>query len=523
MAKFARKTQQFGEFSRRIGCEFFYNNDALSETAPTPRRRVFVGTVQDCISQFHEDKISLDEIDTVIVSDVDYLQAFGQVSNFWRLFGFFTSRKSGFMSSVKLALIGSEESNEETAKMKTGFDFPFTVVRVVRESRDSEQKPARPTVPDCVAGNSDLIQAIFNQYFYANSPVNCFSLLYVVLKFNLFANGTLVVADSVDKAYLVSTFLERSQVASVKLYNHKHPIAVRAYNLALFNSKQASILVTTKHFLDDYLKNRNSMSTIKGIRNVVFMNCPVDFGLYSRYLELLQGEEFSGTADSKFDLNILFVAQLSQAESRVGQDCQEVDAMQSLNDIMEEQEKLYRKVLFEPVFVDQTDVNMYAYRVDSVLQTLTPRYLKNVRAIELNKIILKSKKMKEYFNNHSNERELLLTKYSKLIRENKRNTVKLPQEIPDYLTPSFVKREGKGRPGGAGGRELSGAQKGSKEQQKKGAERPFSEVVGDTDDKANADPRKLKTFSSHKLWKIKHKKIRKREDKQMLRKGIYKS
>jgi len=60
-------------------------------------------------------------------------------------------------------------------------------------------------------------------------------------------------------------------------------------------------------------------------------------------------------------------------------------------------------------------------------------------------------------------------------------------------------------------------EKGKKKESKK-----FSEIVRSNETPETTDPRSLKTFSSHKLWKIRHQKIHKKDDKKLVRKGIYK-
>ena len=49
--------------------------------------------------------------------------------------------------------------------------------------------------------------------------------------------------------------------------------------------------------------------------------------------------------------------------------------------------------------------------------------------------------MKEYFDKNEKEKKLMMHKLSKLKQEFSRSVVKIPSDIPPYLTPSFVKDE----------------------------------------------------------------------------------
>ncbi len=131
--------------------------------------------------------------------------------------------------------------------------------------------------------------------------------------------------------------------------------------------------------------------------------------------------------------------------------------------------------------------------------------------MEVKKIMLKSKKMKEYFQTHQNEHSLLVHKLNKLIKEFNRNKVKVSSNIPAYLEPSFVKEEQTNQKFGRLKYMRKKADRARKISKRTRRENPLI-----------TDPKSLRTFSSHKLWKIKHKKHRKRPDKKLIRKGVYK-
>ena len=524
VSKFHKKLSQFRKFTDLIGCEFFLEDDAMADPIAAPKRRVFLGTLQDCIKLFHEEKIGLHEVDLVLVSDLDYLPSFGQTNNFWRIFNYFKAKDSKFLSSVDLILITNEDSLEEIQKIKKGFEFEFTLLKIKREIKQpvpSQIKSAKKS-----AQGSELFKAVFNQYFFIGSRNQNFSLLYLLIKFELFPTGTVIVTDSINTAYLISTFLERAQLGKVKTYNPNHPISLKAYNISLFNAKQAEILVTSKAFLEDYSKNKTKISSIRGIKNLVFLNAAISNELYSQFLELLQGESNFLSPDAHFDLNVLFLVEsLEKNISKGDLDVEnEGSYLQAFNALLGEQERIYHKVLFEPIFVEEKDVNLFTYRIDSVLQTLSPKQIKIVRAIEMNKIILKSRKMKAYFLTHENEKELLLSKLGKLAQAAKKNEITLPKEIPEYLLPTFAKNGLVSK----AQKVLAESEAFKKNDNQEGQIRTkregkkFSDMVNPNENPVTSDPSSLKTFSSHKLWKIRHHKIHKRDDKKLAVKGIYK-
>lgn len=109
--------------------------------------------------------------------------------------------------------------------------------------------------------------------------------------------------------------------------------------------------------------------------------------------------------------------------------------------------KKFGRVLIEPLSLDAEDAELFSYRISNLLKSLSPFQLKLARLIENKKMILKSSKMKEYFHNHSNERTLIIDKLSKLSKKFHKNIIRIPEHVPDYLRPSFLKdderRQGK--------------------------------------------------------------------------------
>jgi len=99
--------------------------------------------------------------------------------------------------------------------------------------------------------------------------------------------------------------------------------------------------------------------------------------------------------------------------------------------------------LFEPVPIKLEDITAYNYRVESCVNQVTKNQIKMYRLFELKKMMVKSKKMQEYFEEHPTEKQII---QKDLIRLNKllsKSMVKMAKIIPDYLYPSFLKKEKK--------------------------------------------------------------------------------
>ena len=242
------------------------------------------------------------------------------------------------------------------------------------------------------------------------------------------------------------------------------------------------------------------------------MNCMIDYSLYAKYLDFLQ-EAGSGSNETRHDLNVLFMCENKElmTNNNKSQNAENSEGcyVQNFNELLSEQEKIYKKILFEPVFVEDKDISLFTYRIEGLIQSLSPRQIKTLRSVEVKKIVLRSKKMKEYFANHLGEKDVLVNKLNKLSQFLKKHEVRLPKEVPEYLLPSFMKNK------------VNRRMKAFMEAKTKNEEKMQNEKQEKEDNEITSDPSRLRTFSSHKLWKIRHRKINKKTNKKLIRKGIY--
>lgn len=69
------------------------------------------------------------------------------------------------------------------------------------------------------------------------------------------------------------------------------------------------------------------------------------------------------------------------------------------------------------------------------MKSITKNCIKTFRLIEVKKIMLKSPKMKEYFEKNEKERKLLVHKLNQLCKLYEKTKVKILSDIPSYLIP----------------------------------------------------------------------------------------
>lgn len=71
------------------------------------------------------------------------------------------------------------------------------------------------------------------------------------------------------------------------------------------------------------------------------------------------------------------------------------------------------------------------------------RRVKLFRLIEMKKMILKAKSMKTYFATNPKEKAIILQTLQKMSRRFYDNRVEIPETVPGYLIPDFLKKDAK--------------------------------------------------------------------------------
>ena len=503
MEKFIGALKPFVPLFEARGIEVSYltSSDAVGEatTKPdSPVMRVTVGSIKDTIGLFRENEQAVGQLDSVIIDDLDLAVSLGQANNVKRFLEYVSKKRPGFFTDNRLLITVKEDILEEISTIKETIGEKFVNIRITRNFDDEIaqlDEPEEPVEPD-----GQTVPTVLNQYFHLNTEKHLYCMLFLLFKFRVYPENYLLVADSVNEAYRLKLFMERANIVkAVKVYSPIHPITLKAYHLSLFNAKQSEVLVITKDFLDDLQKNKAKLPKLRRVRNILLFNCSIGYEAYMSYVELLQAQPSYYKSVNDFNIINLVANDKEKATDQGNDDDSDDEAQGPLASFNELSAALNRSgSQLEPVPINKSDVQLFEYRIKEVLSSLSRRQVKLYQLIEVKKLMLKSKRMKKYFIEHPKERDLLLAKLQKLTKEFKKYEIKLPSEVPSYLTPSFLKAERKSK-----ANKLDYILKRSKK------ENPLLR-----------DSKTLPVLGSHKQWKIRHR-IKKVPLKRRLKKGLY--
>lgn len=483
---------------RNVEISFVTNSEHATSAIIAPEKpvvRVVIGVIKDVIGLFRQNERAIEQLNAVMIDDLDLLVSLGQTNNVKRFIEYIAAKRQGFFNTNQFILTVKEDILEEITEIKESVKEKFVNIRITRNFEEEIAELDQEEVGGVEDDNQ--VPTSITQYFHLNTEKQLYSMLYLLLKFEIYPENYIILAENINDAYKLKLFLERANLSNqAKVYNTTHPVTLKAYYISLFNSKQNDVLISTKDFVEDMEKHKAKMPKLKRVRNMLFFNCEINYDSYCRFVDLLQRQPAFLKSMNDFNIIHLVGNDKKAKEDKDDDEAETQGVLASFNDLVNNLSE--SKVQLEPLPINKSDVQLFEYRVNEVLQSLSRNQVKLFQLIEVKKLMLKSKRMKAYFVDHQNERDLLLAKLNKMMKQFKKNEVKLPVEVPSYLTPSFLQAERKSK-----ANKLDYILKRSKK------ESPMLR-----------DAKTLSVLGSHKQWKIRHK-IKKVANTRRIKKGLY--
>lgn len=346
---------------------------------------IFIGSYMSFFKCFQEEKIPVQEFAYFIWDDVEYSISLGNNHKLLQLSRYLTVK---LPEEQKAFIIISGNTELDSFKeLKEAFGVKFTNLRLQGETEKPKTEQLLETAENDTDLRADIVRTMMRQYYFIGNEVQLFSCLYLIAKFDVFKNGILVVAESINAAYKLKVFLDRAYCGDAQVYNTEGVINIRAYNMALFNGGSIRFLIVPKEFVSDQKKNKKTIQSLKAVKNMVFFNCELDYNLYSGFIN--QFKTSLGVVSAKnveIGYKVLYLVAQKADE--------ELKPKEALLNLMSKQKDKFGQVLFEPLPVPVTDIDAFVYRVENVLTPITIKKIKLFRLIELKRNILKNKNMK---------------------------------------------------------------------------------------------------------------------------------
>ena len=381
--------------------------------------------------------------------------------------------ESGCLSETKIVITTNEQEKVD------GFDEIKTAFMKDRKAVIIKLKEQ--------AKSTSLFESVGHLVVEWDQDVQKYLIFYTLVKFNVLKGRTLLFVDTLYEAYKVKIFWEKFYIRWA-IMNPESTKINRKSAFRYFHAGQYDILILIR------MKYSYKLRT-NGIVNVVNFTTPQNIQDYTK-------------AANKLDFENGSVLTLTYSEkSNVHENKED----KYLLNIIKKMKKRYGRSLLVTLPIDWLEVNKLKSRIDDIHCTLTNKKVKTYMSNEIKKQILSSKKLKEYFNEHGEEKEIL--KSSIESDYSYRYMHKNLDYLPNYLYPkSIIKSQIEMEIDGVDNKQNSSSIQGLTSdllfvQNLNNIPRPKETFKSlPYEDPSNIDPERLQYTSGRKLWKLKHKK-----------------
>jgi len=304
-----------------------------------------------------------------------------------------------------------------------------------------------------------------------------------------------------------------------KVYNHEWPIKVRNYLLSILNSNVINILVATNQIFEDSTQKVKFKKNLRDINNIIgFHIQPLEeyYDILPRYL-------------NKKRVIPCVISFLNAND----------DSREILFNILGQQKQNTFKSNIQELPIKREDIETFKYRVSDVAGGITRKQIASMKSLDLKRQLIKSKALKDYFEEHNEEKSLIVKDINELSQRLSHYAVKMEGNVPDYLIPESIKTK-MGIDEGQHYKKVV-KQMINPEFEKSLAKRlahnqlsmddvkkkikisndQFITINEDREDPLETDAARLPVLSNRKLWKIKHKKSLTKVNKRLQKKGIF--
>ncbi|KAJ3604938.1 hypothetical protein NHX12_026989 [Muraenolepis orangiensis] len=274
------------------------------------------------------------------------------------------------------------------------------------------------------------------QYSIPCEEEDKFLLVYTLLKLQLVRGKTLLFVDSIDRSYRLKLFLEQVGVPSCVL-NSELPVHSRCHIISQFNQGFYNyIIASDEHRLT--LPKAPAVDAKKGAKKQ-----PKTKGTKDKEYGVSRGVDFQNVSNV---INFDFPKSVDSYVHRVGRTARAKNQGTALSFISHTEMPVHDEVkksliqengecMLNPYEFKMDQIEGFRYRCRDAMRSVTKQSVKEARLREIKQELLKSEKLKTYF--EDNPRDLQLLRHDgdlhpAVVKPHMRN-------VPEYLIPEVLR------------------------------------------------------------------------------------
>lgn len=291
---------------------------------------VIVDTFENFAEYFRDQILDAADLSGVIVDETEYSGTFSNIHRLIELISYFKAKVA--LQEKSVFVLTSDAENECVEPVKNSFGVRFTVLKDIKkdeeldhsdsyseskeeavdeegdiktESKLTEQSKAKKTTnsnseinaEEASKGKSStVLSSILSQYFLLASEKELLSAIFILYKFKVFQESTIIVTQDLTEAYRLKMFLDAVGVGIAQVFNQELSLNIRAYHLSTLNSGTITFLIVTKDFLQDLKTNRAKLNAPRNLKNLIFFKCDINYDEYVRFMGHLRAIQSLNTS-----------------------------------------------------------------------------------------------------------------------------------------------------------------------------------------------------------------------------------
>ena len=167
---------------------------------------VFVGTISQVIQLFATDILNPRQIRSQFFDNLQHSLSQGASGNLERWVDYLKSKDAGLLADMFIQVNVAEDEKTQMRKFKDKLGLKFTSMRILPEEESEDESAYQLTAAQTEALMKDpskktLLEEFLHQFYYSHSETNVFSMIYLLLKFKVFPQRTLLITGDIRDAY----------------------------------------------------------------------------------------------------------------------------------------------------------------------------------------------------------------------------------------------------------------------------------------------------------------------------------
>ena len=172
------------------------------------KNNIFIGNITQIINLFVSKILNPLEIRSLFFDDLDHALSLGNQGNIVRFLNYLKHQNTNILESAFLQINVNDDEAQNMIKIKEIIALKFTNIRILPEESEEEvegesyqmtKKQSKQLMKQKSAAG--LLEEMLHQYYYKNKQINMYSMIYLLIKFEIFSKKTLIITPDLNEAY----------------------------------------------------------------------------------------------------------------------------------------------------------------------------------------------------------------------------------------------------------------------------------------------------------------------------------